>query len=75
VSKARRTEFSVISEGRTLRGVLEAALEIAQRRRDTLAQLRAALEAGDQERAITLAKELCGLAHEQEGNRTNSRIN
>lgn len=58
-----------------LNGVLDAALEIALRRRDTLAQLRAALEAGNQERAIALAKELCGLAHEQESNPTDSRIN
>ena len=75
MSKARRTELPVISEGRALSGVLDAALEIARRRRDTLAQLRAALEAGNQEQAITLATELCGLAHDQESHRTNSRIN
>ena len=61
--------------GSDLSGVLDAALEIARRRRDTLAQLRAALEAGNQEQAITLAKELCGLNHEQESDRTDPRVN
>jgi hypothetical protein len=75
VNKTRRTEPSANSEDGTLSGVLDAALEIARRRRDTLAQLRAALEAGNQEQAITLAKELCGLTHAQESHRTNSRIN
>jgi hypothetical protein len=75
VSKTRRTEPSAISESSALSGVLDSALEIARRRRDTLAQLRAALVAGNQEQAITLAKELCGLAHVEESHRAGSRIN
>jgi hypothetical protein len=75
VSKTRRTETSTISHSGTLSGVLDVALEIARRRRDTLAQLRAALEAGKHEQAITLAKELCGLTHVEESNRTDSRFN
>ena len=74
-SKARLTEPSTVSHSEALRGVLDAALEIARRRRDTLAQLRAALEAGDHEQAITLAKELCGLMHVEESHRTDSRFN
>lgn len=75
MSKPRRTELPAISVVRGPAGVLDTALEIARRRRDTLAQLRAALEAGNQEQAIILAKELCGLAREQESHRTDSRIN
>jgi hypothetical protein len=62
-------------KGIDLDGVLDAALEIARRRRDTLAGLRAALETGNQEQAIKLAKALCGLADEQESHRTDSRVN
>jgi hypothetical protein len=75
VSKICKTGHGDDAAGVDLDGVLDAALEIARRRRDTLAQLRAALEAGNQEQAITLAKELCGLTHEQESHRTDPRVN
>ncbi|HLY62880.1 MAG TPA: hypothetical protein VKV95_19210 [Terriglobia bacterium] len=57
----------------SLNGLVEVALEIASRRRETLKQLRAALESGNNSEALNLAKELCGL-HE-ESDRTHSRIN
>ncbi len=58
-----------------LRGVLDAALAIARKRRDTLARLRAALENGNNSEALKLASQLCGLNDEQESHRTNPRIN
>lgn len=58
-----------------LRGVVEAALEIARERRETLAQLRAALEKGENEKALRLARRLCGLEINEERHRTNPCIN
>ncbi len=59
----------------TLGGLVGAALEIARRRRETLARLRAALERGDDAEALRLAKELCGVEHEQKSDRTRPRLN
>jgi len=44
-----------------LKRVVEAAINIAARRREILLQLRRALESNDVAEAIKLAKELCGL--------------
>jgi hypothetical protein len=46
--------------------VLNAALEIAGRRRETLEQLRAALEKGDDTQALGVARALCGVVDVQE---------
>ena len=54
--------------------LMGAALEIAQERREILTQLRAALEAGDNLRALDIARKLCGLGDAQ-SNRTHPRIN
>lgn len=45
--------------------IVSAALAIAAKRREVLLRLREALQANDVAKAITLAKELCGL-NEQE---------
>lgn len=42
-------------------GVMSAALEIAQRRADTLRQLRNALKRGDDAEALSIARKVCGL--------------
>ncbi len=55
--------------------VFEAALEVARRRKNTLAELRTALENHDDREALKLARRLCGLHDEQESNSTPSRIN
>jgi hypothetical protein len=59
----------------TLSGVLEAALEIARKRRETLARMREALEKGNDAKVIEIARELCGVDNEPKGHRTNSSIN
>lgn len=64
-----------MENGPSLSRLAEAALEIARRRRETLVRLRAALERGDNVEALRLAKELCGVKHEQESDRTRPRIN
>lgn len=46
-------------------GCLEAALQIAQRRAVQLEQLREALVREDNEQALTIAKQLCGLNDEK----------
>ncbi len=68
------TTGNPMEEKLTLNGVLDAALEIARQRRDTLARLRAALESGNDSEALALAKELCGLGHGK-SNRTRPRVN
>lgn len=58
-----------------LKGLLEAALEISSKRRNTLVRLRAALEQGDDVEALNLARELCGLDHGQKSHPTDPRVN
>jgi hypothetical protein len=53
--------------------LMEAALEIAQERREDLAKLRAALESGNDTQALELARELCGVDYEK-GNRVNPSV-
>jgi hypothetical protein len=55
--------------------LIDTALEIAARRRETLARLREALKAGDDAKALRLAAELCGLDDEQKSHRTRKSIN
>lgn len=42
-------------------GLVEAALEIAERRTNTLRELRVALERGDNDLALSIARKVCGL--------------
>ena len=53
--------------------LIQAALAVAHRRRELLVRLRSALEANEVEKAITLAKELCGL-DDQGCDRTDPRL-
>ncbi len=55
----------LMSDNLSLSGVLNAALEIADKRRETLARLRAALEKGDDTEALKVARALCGVDDEQ----------
>ena len=64
-----------MEDSSSLGGLAEAALEIARRRRETLVRLRAALERGDTTEALRLAKELCGVKHEQESDRAYPSLN
>jgi hypothetical protein len=45
----------------TMSGLFTVALEIATKRANTLGEMRKAFETDDQERALQLAKQLCGL--------------
>lgn len=48
----------------TLKELVNEALEISRRRRDTLADLRTALQQEDDAEALRLARQLCGITHE-----------
>jgi hypothetical protein len=55
-------------------GLVRAALEISARRRETLARLKTALEAGDDAGAIRLARIYTGLDDDEACDRTDSRL-
>ena len=63
------------NDAASLKGVIEAALEIARRRSETLRLLRQALVTCDDTRALAFARDICGLDDEKTSNRTDSRIN
>jgi hypothetical protein len=60
--------------GSSFGGILDAALEIASRRCETLSRLRDALERKNDPEALRIARELCGV-YEPEGDRVNPRFN
>lgn len=54
-------------------GIFEAALEISERRRETLATMKEALERGDSQEALEYARQLCGI-EDEESDRTHQSI-
>jgi len=57
----------------SLTGIVDAILEVGRQRNSLLSQMRSALQSGQNERVIAIARQLCGLSHE-ESHRTNTRI-
>ncbi len=55
--------------------IVEKALEISQKRRRLLDELRKAIRAGDKDSVFLLARRLTGLTDEQERRRTRKSIN
>lgn len=53
-------------------GMIDAALDIVERRRDTLHRLREALKDKNVAKLFKAAEELCGLSHDDE---TSHRVN
>jgi hypothetical protein len=53
-------------------GMIDAALDIAEHRRDTLRRLRAALKDKNVAEVFQAAEELCGISHDDE---TSHRVN
>jgi hypothetical protein len=51
--------------GKSLSGVVEAILEVGRQRNSLLESMRLALESGDNETALTFARQLCGINHEK----------
>jgi hypothetical protein len=64
-----------MSDKSSLNGLIDAALEISERRRETIGQLRDALEHGREREALELAQQLCGINYEQKSNRVNTSVN
>lgn len=60
--------------GASLAGIVNAALEIAQRRCETLSRLRDVLLRKNDQEALRIAREL-GDVYEPEGDRVNPRVN
>jgi hypothetical protein len=58
----------------SLSGIVDAILEVGRQRKIVLDKLRAALQSGDDCRALDLARQLCGLQNEK-SNRINPRLN
>jgi hypothetical protein len=57
------------------RQLVEEALEISQKRKRLLEEMRKAVRAGDKETVFSLALKLTGLTNEKECHRTDPRIN
>lgn len=57
-----------IAEQSNVGGLVNAALQIAAKRRETLRRLRAALVNSDTAAALKYARELCGLDHDETSN-------
>ena len=55
----------------SLGSIIDTALEIAERRRETLRRLRAALKARRTAEVVDIAEELCGLSHDETSDRVN----
>jgi hypothetical protein len=53
-----------------LSGVTDAIIEVGRQRKALLDQMRGALESGDTEQVLRLARNLCGLTYEE-----SSRVN
>jgi hypothetical protein len=49
----------------TLSGVTDAILEVGRQRKALLDQMRGALQSGDSEKVLRLARQLCGLTDEK----------
>ena len=54
-------------------GIVDAIIEVGRQRNTLLCQMRSALQSGQNDVVLALARQLCGLPHE-ESHRTNSRI-
>ena len=49
----------------TLSGVTDAILEVGRQRKALLYQMRGAIQSGDTEKVLRLARQLCGLIDEK----------
>jgi len=58
----RHTRADMPQGSPSLSGVVEAILEVGRQRGTLLAQLRAALESGQEKEALALARRMCGLS-------------
>lgn len=56
--------------------LIQKALAIAQKRAENLDRLKRALQKGEDEKALAIARELCGIAHErtETSHRADSRL-
>jgi hypothetical protein len=55
--------------------LVAAALDISERRRETLRHMKEAIEKGDKEEVFEFAKALCGVENEQTSDRISESVN
>ena len=55
-------------------GIVDAILEVGRQRHALLGHLRSALQSGQNELALTVARQLCGISKHEESHRTNTRV-
>lgn len=55
----------------SLSGVVDAILEIGRQRAAVLAEMKTALERGDNQQVLVLCRQLCGVTNGEESHRVN----
>jgi hypothetical protein len=60
-----RMDSTAHSERKSLSGVVDAIREVGRQRKELLDQLRGALQSGNSEKALVLARQVCGLNDEK----------
>ena len=56
-------------------GIVDAILEVGRQRNALLTQLRAALQSDQDNEALAIARQLCGISNHEESHRVNPCIN
>lgn len=62
-------------EQANIANLVDAVVEVGRQRAALLRSLKAALQCGNNEEALRLSRELCGLSNDEESNRANPSIN
>jgi hypothetical protein len=67
-------QFEQITDMSNLAGLVDVALQIAGKRRETLEHLRTAVLNSDTTEVYKYAREICGLEEDEERNRTDTGL-
>jgi hypothetical protein len=59
----------------SMSGIVDSILEVGRQRNSLLAQLRTALQSGQDDQALAVARQLCGMSNHEERHPANSRLN
>jgi hypothetical protein len=57
--------MNIESNSSNMAGVVDAIREVGKQRKELLDQLRGALQSGNSEKALVLARQVCGLSDEK----------
>ncbi len=56
----------------SMSGIVDAVLEVGKQRNALLSELRTALQSGQDDEALAVARQLCGMSSHEESNRINT---